>query len=80
MPPLTMYQLRPDLYAYNSVTHKHQLKSGKAYKKAYAVDSSIFTDSTVILHPPLVVAELPEVKTQAAEPVVAARGQGRVFA
>ena len=72
MPPLTMYQLRPDLYAYNSTTHKHQLKSGKVYKKAYAADPSIFTDSTVMLHPPVPTLELPEVKTQTVEPIAAA--------
>ncbi len=72
MPALTLYQLRPDLYAYNSVTRKHQLKSGKSYKKAYAADPTIFTESTVMLHPPttaVAVPELPEVK---AEPVAKA--------
>lgn len=69
MPALTMYQLQPHLFAYNNLTKKHMLRSGRAYKKAFAANPEHFVDTISMMPPslapkPRVVQVVPEPEPQ----------------
>src|SRR5690606_10504540 len=45
-----VYKQQPALFAFNTVTKKHMLKSGRAYKKAFAANPEHFVE-TVTMFP-----------------------------
>ena len=56
-----VYKQQPALFAFNTVTKKHMLKSGRAYKKAFAANPEHFVE-TVTMFPakPVTVTPIPE--------------------
>lgn len=55
-----MYRLHPDLFMYNTKTKKHIRRDGKAFKKQFAADPTIFVESSGILPNVNVPARVPE--------------------
>ena len=47
--PVPMYARHPALYCFNTVSKKHMMRGGRAYKKAFAANPDIFVESTAIL-------------------------------
>ena len=44
--PDPIYRRHPDLFAFNTVTKKHMLRDGRAYKKAFEANPEQFVDSS----------------------------------
>ena len=65
--PDPIYRQHPDLFAFNTVTKKHMLRDGRAYKKLYTANPEHFVDSSSMFRttvtPSLEVAPVPIVVT-----------------
>ena len=49
MPSAPMYLQFPNRYSFNKVTSRHMLKSGRAYKSAFAINPDNFVESVTTL-------------------------------
>src|SRR4051812_11759130 len=72
--PTPMYKLYPNDFMYNTQTKKHVRRDGKAFKKRFAADPTIWVESASILPPMNVPATIPERRPEPPPPPPAIGG------